>query len=133
MIRVLAAVFLRLHGCAHLLGFLASWQLATFDDIPYTTTIANGTLDVGDAGIRIVAFAWIVAGAAMLLAGLLVGRRSAAAVPALWIATVVSLIACVSGLPAAVIGLAIDLAIVAVLLLAWVRTRRPRVQLVGAR
>jgi hypothetical protein len=44
------------HGVAHLPGFLVSWQLATLPDLPYSTTLFAGRLDVGDAGTRILGF-----------------------------------------------------------------------------
>ena len=49
------ASFLLAHGVAHLVGFVSSWKLATLAELPYKTTVFSGRVDVGDAGIRVVA------------------------------------------------------------------------------
>lgn len=47
MVRPVAAAFLALHALAHLLGFASAWRLAEYSDIPFTTWVANGTVDLG--------------------------------------------------------------------------------------
>lgn len=106
------AVFLALHGIAHVLGFLASWRLAEFADVPYTTTVLNGALDVGDAGIRVVGLLWLAGGAACVAAAIALLRGSMSAVAVLLGA---SLAICLLGLPASIIGVWIDAALLAAL------------------
>ena len=121
MARIIAGAFLALHGVAHAAGFAAAWKLVTSAGVPYTTTILNGAVDLGDAGIRLMGILWLAAGAGMVAAGILVLRGSSRAATAVVAATGASLAACVAGLPAAAIGLLIDLAIVAALAAAVVR------------
>jgi hypothetical protein len=121
-LRAVAAVALGLHGIVHLLGFSSTWRLQHDAELPATTLIANGTIDVGEVGIRIVGLLWVVAAVALLAAAALVWRRSPRAAVGVAIATTISLAACLLGLPAAVLGVWIDLAIVVVLMLAESRT-----------
>ena len=123
MARVLAGGFLALHGIAHAAGFTATWRLAASPENPYTTAIFNGALDVGDAGIRLIGALWMVAAAAMFGAAVAVWTGSQHAVSAVVAATVFSLAMCLVGLPAAQIGAAIDVAILAVIAAAAIHDR----------
>jgi hypothetical protein len=127
VIRVGGAMFLALRALAHILGFASAWRLAEFPDVPYTTWIANGTADVGAIGIRVVGLLWVAACAAMLSAAALVWRRSSRASAALVGAAVLSLVMCVIGLPAAAIGAAIDVVILAILTVGSIRPTSGRV------
>jgi hypothetical protein len=108
MIRRAAAVFLAAHGLAHLVGFVGSWRLAELADSPYTTSILNG--------IRILGLLWIVAAGGFAVAAVAVWRRGLGAGPVLAAAALFSLAVCLAGLPAAGVGLAIDAAILAMLI-----------------
>jgi hypothetical protein len=121
----LIAVFLTLHGLIHGLGFVSWWRLAALDGLPYTTVVANGAFDVGHVGIRLLALAWLVAGGALLIAAALVWRRSAMAVRAAWAAATCSLVICLLGLPASILGVAIDVAILTGVVVVAARSRRP--------
>lgn len=112
LLRRAAAVFLVAHAVAHLVGFLGASRLGEFRDAPYTTLVLNGALDVGDGGMRIIGIAWIVAAAAFIGAAVAVwrGRIRAAA-----LAAIGSLVLCLAGLPAAIVGVWIDVAILVVI------------------
>ena len=58
---VIVAVFLVLHGLAHLLGAAVSLQLADIDGLPYKTTVLGGRWDVGAAGMAVFGVLWAVA------------------------------------------------------------------------
>jgi len=107
-VRRAAAAFFVAHGIAHVLGFLGSWRLGEFTDAPSTTAILNGTIDVGDGGMRVVGVVWLAAAAAFLAAAVAMWRGNLRAVAAF---TVFSLVVCVVGLPAAIVGVWIDVAI----------------------
>lgn len=113
MLRRALAIFFVLHGFAHVPGFLGSWQLAEFQDMPYTTFILNGTVDAGEVGIRIVGVLWLVAAAAFIAAALVVWEGRAHALRTAAIVAGFSLAICAVGLPAAIVGLVIDGAILA--------------------
>lgn len=123
MARALIGCFLMLHGVAHAVGFTASWKLVSPAEAPFTTTILSGAVDVGPAGIRLIGVLWLAAAAAMIGAAVLVWRRSPRAAAAVVGATGVSVAMCVVGLPASMIGLVIDLAILGMAAAAVVHDR----------
>jgi hypothetical protein len=110
LVRRAAAVFFLAHGVAHLLGFLGSWRLGEFADAPYTTSVLNGAIDVGDVGVRIVGLLWVGAATGFIAAGLALWRGSRRLVVP---AALFSLGVCVIGLPTAVVGVGIDVVILA--------------------
>lgn len=114
MLRPAAAVFVVLHGVAHVLGFLGSWRLAELEDVPYTTLVLNGALDVGDVGIRVVGLLWLAAAAGFVVAGIALWRGVPSGLHITVVVTSFSLLVCVLGLPASRIGVAIDVSILAV-------------------
>ena len=122
MFRRAAAVFLVLHGLVHLMGFAVSWQLTTMQELAYRTTVFGGALEVGDTGARVLGIGWLLAAAALIVAGVLVWRGSDWALIATGAAAVISLVVCLAGLPDAYRGLYIDVALVAGLVA--VRSRR---------
>ena len=114
MARAIVGGLLALHGIVHAVGFTATWRLVASPENPYTTSVFNGALDVGDAWIRLVGVLWLVGAAVMVAAAVQVWRGSSHAVAAVVIATTFSLAMCLVGLPAARIGVAVDLAILGV-------------------
>ena len=100
---------LSFHGVAHIIGFLGSWKLGEFKDAPpHTTQILNGSIDVGDAGIRIVGLLWLVAAVGYVWVAVSLWRGSSRRVAPV---TAFSLAMCLVGLPAAIVGVGIDIAI----------------------
>ena len=69
MLLLIAGVFLALHGLIHLMGFVVPWKLATIEDLPYTTTLLNGSWDVGTTGIRVLGLLWLLAALGFVVAG----------------------------------------------------------------
>jgi hypothetical protein len=63
------SLLLILHGIAHLPGFLVPWRLMARAGIPYSTTVLNGTADLGVVGIRTVSLLWLLAAVAFIVAG----------------------------------------------------------------
>jgi len=57
--RIIGAVLMLVHAVAHLPGFLVSWKLATFAELPYKTTLLAGRLSVGDRGMQLAGFVWL--------------------------------------------------------------------------
>lgn len=113
--RFALAVLFALHGIAHLVGFAGSWQLAASGELPYKTTVLNGRIDLGDAGIRMFGLLWVAAAIAFVMAaaGILLEAdwwvRLAAIVAA------GSLVLTVLEWPAARVGLYLNVIILAVL------------------
>ena len=67
--RFLLAVLMVLHGIAHGVGFVVTWRLTEFQDMPFDTALLAGTIDVGEMGIRVVGILWLTVGLAFLVAG----------------------------------------------------------------
>ena len=116
--RTFIAILMTLHGIAHLPGVLGSWRIATFDDMPYRTTLFFGNLDVGDAGMRVMGALWLVAGASFVSAAAgAFDNRSWWPATAL-AACALSLVLCLAALPQTKVGIPLDLVIAGALLLA---------------
>lgn len=109
--RMAFAVFLLLHGIAHGVGFVGSWQLGEFRAAPLDTTLLGGRLDIGVAGIRAVGILWLVTGLAFAVCAVGVWR-SLEWWPSVTSGVVIfSLVMSVLGWPGARIGVALNLAI----------------------
>jgi hypothetical protein len=113
VIRRIAAILLALHGVIHLIGFVTPWRIATLEGFAYRTMILNGTLDVGDAGVRVVGLVWLGLTLGFLAAGYGVWRGERWAVALTGGLAVVSLVLCMLGLPETVAGIGINAVILA--------------------
>jgi len=114
--RFLLAFVLFAHGVAHLVGMAGSWKLATFPDVPYQTSIVAGRIEVGDAGMRVVGALWLFAGLLFIVAAAGVATTMPWAFRLTGICIAFSLAMCVTGWPQAHIGLWLNLALAAVML-----------------
>jgi hypothetical protein len=106
--RVVLACLLLGHGIAHLPGFLVGWQLASFPELPFRTTVIANTVDVGFAGARIVGAAWMIASLMFVVLAVTVALRPAGWPQALPVAIALSAVLCVLGWPDARLGLAMN-------------------------
>jgi hypothetical protein len=113
MIRRAGAVVLALHGVIHLIGFVSPWRIATLEGFAYRTTILGGAQDIGDIGVRLIGLVWLGLTFGFLAAGYAVWRGKPWAVGLTGVLAMVSLIACVAGLPETAAGVAIDVVILA--------------------
>lgn len=115
--RIAIAIVMILHGIAHLPGFIVPWRIATFKDTPYKTTLLSGRVDVGDAGIRIIGALWLAVALAFVAAGI------AAIIDVQWwpvaaaSTAFASLILSFLSLPEARIGVVVNIAMLAVLMI----------------
>jgi hypothetical protein len=113
--RIALAVLMMLHGVAHVVSFIEAWQLMP-KVFPYKTTILAGRLDLGGAGTRTVGMIWLGVAVAFMV------TAAGAVVGALWWAPLAigvvatSLLLSTVELPQARPGLAINIAILATLL-----------------
>jgi hypothetical protein len=115
--RFILAAILGAHGIAHFVGFVFSWQIATLAELPYKTTILADRIDVGDGGIRVVGVLWLTVGLGFLAAAAAVGAHAPWALPFTFIMVLASVPLCAIGWPDARIGLAVNIGILALLLL----------------
>ncbi len=122
------AVFLALHGIAHLVGTTDSLGRAsdgkTADYLGGLWKVSNPTL------LRVLGVAWAIGAAGFLVTAWAFWMRTSWRLPALAAATRNSLALTVVGLWASVIGVAIDVVLLGVVL--WLRARRDEVPVGGA-
>jgi hypothetical protein len=112
--RWILASMLLAHGVAHLPGFVVAWQLASFPELPFRTTIF-GTVDIGLAGTRVVGIAWLLSAIVFAVIAATIALRvelPSALVP---LVLGVSAALCLSAWPKAGYGFIANAAIAAVL------------------
>jgi hypothetical protein len=112
----LLALLMVAHGFAHLVGFVVSWQLRSFPDTPFHTTILNGSVDVGFLGTRILGLLWLLVAMAFVFAASGVALRQAWWPATTAIVLLGSLALCVVGWPEARAGVYVNLLIAALLM-----------------
>ena len=113
--RIAIAVIMGLHGIAHLVGFAVPWRLAAPPGGVYPTTLLDGRVAVGEAGMRAVGVVWLL----LALGFLAVGAGAVLARPG-WVqaaiaVALVSLMWCLVGWPEARIGALLNAALLAAL------------------
>ncbi len=114
--RILFALVLFGHGVAHLPGFLVFWKLMTFKEMPYKTTIFAGNIHIGDMGIRIVGVFWLATALAFVASSIGIGIRLPWWQSVTLAVSVFSLLLCITGWPDARLGVFVNLALIAFLL-----------------
>jgi hypothetical protein len=111
-----AAIFLAVHGFAHLVGFVGAFGLSK--DVPHSTTILGGRADLGEQGIRTMGSLWAVVALAFAATAIGILLRANWTLPVLLCTTLASLALCAVTLPDAKIGLVLDILILAALMTA---------------
>ena len=115
-------VFLALHGFAHLVGTSASFDRAADGD---SAQYLAGAWTLSDpALLRLAGLVWALVAAAFLYAGAVAWLRRPEWPRVLAVVSVVSLALCVIALWASVVGVVIDVALLAVAARAWAFARR---------
>jgi hypothetical protein len=115
--RIALALLMALHGIAHLPGFLVPWKLTQSADLPYTTTLLAGRVDVGGGGIRAVGVLWLLTAMAFVAAAFATWTARSGWLPLATGCALVSLVLSVLSLPAARIGVGVNVVVLAWLLL----------------
>lgn len=113
--KILFALFLALHGVAHLVGFAVPWGLVDSAQTPHKTTVLAGAVDLGETGIRVFGVIWLLLAIAFLVGAWAVATTQPWVVRWLWVITVASLVASTVSWPEARIGVVIDLALIVLL------------------
>ena len=112
------AVFFALHGVVHVIGFMVPWKLGGPRSVEYSTSLFNRSLEVGDVGVKLVGLIWLATALAFLAVAVLLWRRHAWALRLTIALLAVSLGLCIAGLPGSIMGLAIDVALLAIMAVA---------------
>ena len=112
-----AALVVFIHGLIHLLGFVAYWQLAEIENLPYKTTLLGGLWDVGEAGIRVFGALWLVAAIGFVVAAYGLAAQQDWWRTAMIVMALFSLVLTVLDWKVAFAGIAVNVVILAVVLL----------------
>ncbi len=123
------AVFIAIHGFAHLVGFVVPWRLAELAEMPYSTLLFGGKLDVGDTGIRFVGLLWLVVALGYFATAGAIAFLLLWWLAALFVVTVFSLLLCIVGWPHSKIGLFLDVGILAVFAIGWILGWSPQISI----
>lgn len=113
--RIAAAVFLVMHGFAHLVGFFGAWQIA---GVPSQVTLLERFVHLGSTGTKLFGILWLLLALSYALTAVLVILRAPPAIPVGIAVSLISLAACLAALPAAKFGVLVDLVVIAGLFLA---------------
>ena len=115
---IILGLFLIAHGVAHLVGFVSYWKIASFEEMPYKTTLLSDRVEIGDAGIRIVGVLWLLTGLAFAVIGVGIATLQPWWYPLIIYLVLFSLVMCVIGWPEARIGVLINVILLVLLVLA---------------
>jgi hypothetical protein len=129
MMRILiygVTVGIILHGLIHLLGFVAYWPLVEIAELPYKTSLLDGRLILGEAGMRLFSVLWLLVAVGLVgsAAGLATGQSWW--LPVMMIAVVVSLVITVLDWSQAFRGAMISLLLLGGLLIVAGLRQQPR-------
>lgn len=110
--KIVIAIFLVLHGIAHIVGFVVPWKIAKMDDMPYKTTLFFGKINAGDVGIRIIGIIWLLIALTYFYSGWITYQYLDYWMDFTLIITVISLFFCILALPDSHIGIYINVALI---------------------
>lgn len=114
--RYVIAVLMLAHAVAHLPGFLVSWQLRAFPEMPFRTTVLGGLLDVGDTGMRIVGLGWLTLSIGFAVIAIGAFSRAPWWSQAAYVAIGLSTMLCLAGWPDARLGLVANVVILVLII-----------------
>lgn len=112
------AAFLVLHGLVHLIVFTVPWRLGGLRGSEYSTRILNHSIEIGDAAVKTIGVLWLATAVAFVVVGVMVWRGHSLARRATVAVLLGSLVLCAIDLPGSVMGLAIDVVLLALLAIA---------------
>ena len=116
MFRRLVAVLLVLHGFAHVVGFFAAFRLGDLASRSVDTTLLWGRIDIGVGATQAMGFGWLLLAVAFAGTAVAIWHATRTAVLDLVVVTLISLVFTILASPTAIVGLGVNIAIIAGLL-----------------
>ncbi|RLD49074.1 MAG: hypothetical protein DRI88_01425 [Bacteroidetes bacterium] len=111
------AVFLFIHGFAHIVGFLVYWKLMKDKEVTYKTTIYPGNINIGDSGVRLLGIVYLAVALSFGLLGYDLISQPFVLSKYIWAVVVVSLVLCITGWPDTKFGVVANLILIVFLIL----------------
>jgi hypothetical protein len=124
VLRIAAAAIVAAHGLIHLIGFVVPWGISTVEGFPYRTMALGGAIAFGDTGARAIGVVWLACAVGFAVAGLGIWRHASWALPLTAALVIVSIAACILGLPETSAGIVVNAVILGAI--ACVSCARPR-------
>jgi hypothetical protein len=97
--KIALAIYLFIHGFAHIVGFLVYWKLMKDKEVEYKTTIFPGNIDIGTVGIRFLGLIYLLTAIAFGYLGYDLLTDFAAFQEYIMTVTIVSLVITITGWP----------------------------------
>ena len=97
-------------------GFVVACRLRELPQLPYTTTVTGGLINIGASATRALGLVWLLTGLSCLVVAAGIFGRAAWSGQVAWVTLGVSAVLCVLGWPAARLGLIANVLIGAFLL-----------------
>ena len=111
------AIVLIVHGLAHLVGFAVPWGLVDREGVMHQTALLGGLFEVSQRALRALGIVWLLLAAALVTVGIAFALRRSWAPSAATLMVAASLVMCVIAWPITRIGLGINVALIAALLI----------------
>lgn len=122
--RLVFEVFLLVHAFAHVVVFLAYWNVLKHEEISSKTEILEGRFDIGPERARMLGFVWLLVGLAFAIVALRMMMGHEGYFVSLLVITLFSLLLTITGLPDTKIGVLLNTFLVPFLimnyLLEWI-------------
>ena len=103
--KIAVALFLFIHGFAHIVGFVVYWRIMKVKDVEYKTTIFPGSMNVGDGGIKFIGFVYLISALAFGFMGYDLLTNGVYFWEYIWTVTMVSTVLCITGWPDTKLGI----------------------------
>jgi len=111
----LVAIFLLVHGLAHLVGFVGPWGLS--NSVQPQSTLLAGRIPIGMMVMRTLGIFWLGGALAFTVAAVGVLRHASWWPAFTFGATIGSLVLCILSIPESKVGIPINVAIIVTMLL----------------
>lgn len=117
ILRIAAAIILLLHGLIHLIGVVVFLKIVETKELPYSTKVLGGAIDIGEFGTRILGVLWLIATLGYVVASYAVVTKAEWWQDAVLTTTCLSLFVTILGWKDAVFGTIFNVLILIVLVL----------------
>ena len=112
MINTIFTIILLIHAIAHLPGFIMAFKLAEIKELPFSTKIFFKKIEIGEIGIKIYGLVWLVLSIIFFVSVLFILFDKPVYKDTVLVASLLSLIISIGGLPETKYGVIINLLII---------------------